>query len=789
MRKWLWLLCSLVAFGQDLTLKQIMEDPYWMGELPSSVSPSLDGKTIYFQVAQPIPQSSKWQAYDIASGTIRNIDFQDHPEVMRSDELHHGHTTALDIAGDLWVAKNGQPPIPYLVADGNFNLVRFLDDHRLVIARRDNLILIDFSTGQSQQLTDLEFKDEPDDDKDETWYSREEKDMLDYVNQLYTRDEFNEARQKERRKIGPLTKPEPSYLGDGYRTAGLFAQESRYAIDMSPDQRFVAVTLEPEREGSQTEYANFINKEAAVKALKARPKVGYTTKTWKLAIVTRESGEVRYLSVEDLPEITRDPLKDIKANLSETDKAFLPKESDGPRPVMLLPGGFHPDSKHFLVTAYSRDYKDRWIFLVDAETMETELIQHHYDEAWVPHILRSVASPYVSGAAFWAQNGQKVAFLSDHSGYQHLYTYSLQDKSLKAMTKGEFEVHSPFESRDGKWWYFHSSQTHPGNIHFYKMPMEGGEAAPLTSGDGHHFVTIGPDGKTMAALFSETNRPPHLMVPDGPGKWKEAYDGRSEAFKAIDWAKPEVLSYTNRDGKPVFARLYKPEKANGAGVVFVHGAGYLQNAHKGWSSYFREYMFHNLLMRQGFTVLDPDYQASAGYGRDWRTAIYRHMGGADLNDIVDGAEFLASQPGVQKGKLGVYGGSYGGFMTLMAMFTTPEVFQSGAALRPVTDWAYYNHWYTSRILNTPFDDPEAYRRSSPIYFADGLKGHLLIAHGMVDSNVHYQDSVRLAQKLIELRKHNWELSSYPVEPHGFRTPTSWYDEYRRIYELFQDTLQ
>ena len=101
------------------------------------------------------------------------------------------------------------------------------------------------------------------------------------------------------------------------------------------------------------------------------------------------------------------------------------------------------------------------------------------------------------------------------------------------------------------------------------------------------------------------------------------------------------------------------------------------------------------------------------------------------------------------------------------MFTTPDVFAAGAALRPVTDWAHYNHGYTSNILNVPQKDAEAYRKSSPIYFADGLKGALLICHGMVDTNVHFQDSVRLAQRLIELRKENWELAPYPVENHGF----------------------
>ena len=109
-------------------------------------------------------------------------------------------------------------------------------------------------------------------------------------------------------------------------------------------------------------------------------------------------------------------------------------------------------------------------------------------------------------------------------------------------------------------------------------------------------------------------------------------------------------------------------------------------------------------------------------------------------------------------RIGVYGGSYGGFITLMALFTSPDTFAAGAALRPVTDWAHYNHGYTSNILNEPQDDAEAYRKSSPIYFAEGLKGALLICHGMVDTNVHFQDSVRLVQRLIELRKENWEVA-------------------------------
>jgi dipeptidyl aminopeptidase/acylaminoacyl peptidase len=200
-------------------------------------------------------------------------------------------------------------------------------------------------------------------------------------------------------------------------------------------------------------------------------------------------------------------------------------------------------------------------------------------------------------------------------------------------------------------------------------------------------------------------------------------------------------------------------------------------------------MFHNFLADNGYTVIDIDYRASAGYGRDWRTAIYRWMGGHDLNDNVDGAKYLVEYEGIDPDKLGIYGGSYGGFITLMALFTAPETFEAGAALRSVTDWAHYNHGYTSNILNTPVDDPEAYRMSSPLYHAENLQNHLVMLHGMVDRNVQFQDVVRLSQRLIELEKENWELSVFPMEGHGFVEPSSWTDEYRRIYELFEKRLK
>jgi dipeptidyl aminopeptidase/acylaminoacyl peptidase len=224
-------------------------------------------------------------------------------------------------------------------------------------------------------------------------------------------------------------------------------------------------------------------------------------------------------------------------------------------------------------------------------------------------------------------------------------------------------------------------------------------------------------------------------------------------------------------------------------VMFVHGAGYLQNVFARYPVYFREQMFHQLLTDRGYLVLDLDFRASEGYGRDWRTAIYRRMGTPELQDYKDGIDYLVANHQADRARVGIYGGSYGGFMSLMAMFKAPGVFQAGAALRPVTDWRHYNHEYTSNILDTPELGPQVYIDSSPIEHAEHLQGRLLIAHGMIDDNVFFQDSVRLAQRLIELKKPGWELASYPLERHGYVQPESWYDQYRRILELMDATLQ
>jgi len=449
---------------------------------------------------------------------------------------------------------------------------------------------------------------------------------------------------------------------------------------------------------------------------------------------------------------------------------------------------FSEDSKAVVVVR-SMDNKDRWIMKLNLADGSLSLLDRQRDEAWI-------GGPGISGWSLssgnldWIDN-EKIWYQSEETGYSHIYVENVITGEKKALTSGKFEIIKAALSHDKKTFYITSNKQSPHEHHFYHLPVTGGEMKRITSEIGGHEVTISPDEKMLAIRFSASNKPWELYVmPNKAGaKMEQLTHSTTKAFETYTWRKPEIIYFDAQDGTKVPARIYRPEKANGAGVIFVHGAGYLQNVHEWWSSYYREYMFHNLLADNGYTVLDIDYRGSDGYGRDWRTAIYRFMGGKDLDDQLDGAKYLVETQGCDAARLGIYGGSYGGFMTLMAMFTAPGTFTSGAALRSVTDWAHYNHGYTSNILNTPVEDSIAYAKSSPIYHAEGLEGNLLMLHGMVDTNVHFQDVVRLSQRLIELEKEHWELAVFPMENHGFVEASSWADEYRRIFELFQKTLR
>ena len=560
-------------------------------------------------------------------------------------------------------------------------------------------------------------------------------------------------------------------------------RQSMSDIVLSNDERYayILVNQQPALAARGQDVPNYVTQSAFPEMINGRTNVGDTQSVRKLAIVDLKGNKTVWADSSTFGGTERN--------------------SQTPRIVDWNSPDVSADGAQMVVAAGSQDNKDRWYVTLDPVTGKATVLDNLHDDAWIREqgINGSGFGGAFGGGLAWLPDNKRFIFLSEKGGWMHLYSLDVTAASPKAvpLTSGKWEVTSAQLSNDRTRIFYQSTEVHPGERHFYTMSVNGGPATKITSMTGSSDVTVSPDEKNLAVIYSYSTKPPEVFtMPFAAGaKAVQVTTSPVPEWSSFKWIDPKVITYKSRDGQDVYARLYTPEMIGAKrdpkkpAVIFVHGAGYLQNAHKYWSTYSREYMFNNMLASKGYVVLDPDYRASSGYGRDWRTAIYRHMGGHDLEDVVDGADFLVKTEHVDAKRIGVYGGSYGGFITLMAMFTTPDVFAAGAALRPVTDWAHYNHGYTSNILNVPLNDMEAYRQSSPIYFAEGLKGQLLILHGMVDTNVFFQDSVRLIQRLIELRKENWSIAPYPVENHGFTEETSWADEYKRIFKLFEDSLR
>ncbi|AFK03664.1 peptidase S9 prolyl oligopeptidase active site domain protein [Emticicia oligotrophica DSM 17448] len=769
------------AFSQALTVEKIMQDQSkWIGTSPSNIFWSEDGKTIYFSWNPDKNKGDSLYKFVLPNTTPVKVSPQER-RALPSQSGTYNQSRSMKVfekQGDIFVIYTKTLKTRQLTntIERESNPYFSGDETKVIFSRNNNLYSLNLEDGAVTQLSNFmngskkaEAKPANDEEK---WLKADQLAMFEVLKER--KDKKDEADKLA--KLDLAKRPKEIYLED----------KSLDFPQISPDLRYITYRLgTPAKNAKSTIVPSYVTESGFTEDIPARTKVGAPMGSYENFVYDIKKDSVYQVITKDIPGITDQPefLKDYA-------KKDTIKKKPAPRKIIIMGPIWSPSGNYAVVNIRSVDNKDRWIMQLDPATGKLKLLDRQHDEAWV-------AGPGIGfnlggGSLGWVDT-QTLYFQSEADGYSHLYTINLETGEKKQLTKGKFEVQQVQLSKDKKSFYLTTNEVHPGEQHFYKMSVEGGERVKLTSMVGANDVTLSPDESKLAIRYSYINKPWELFLQENTpnAKAEQLTSSLTEEFKAYSWKEGKVISFPARDGVEVYARIYEPtaKLKNKKAVIFVHGAGYLQNAHKWWSQYSREYMFHNLLVDKGYTVLDIDYRASAGYGRDHRTGIYRFMGGKDLEDNVDGAKLLVSKYGIDPKKIGIYGGSYGGFITLMAMFTTPDVFAAGAALRPVTDWAAYNHGYTANILNEPQTDSLAYRKSSPIYHAAGLKGHLLICHGMVDVNVHIQDSYRLVQRLIELKKENWEMASYPMEDHGFVEPTSWMDEYKRILKLFEERLK
>lgn len=759
---------SSLAQISPLKLEEIMCGNSFIGYQPTDYVWDAEGQHIYFRWNPEQALNSVFYDYDVAKKVVSKVKFDANNPVPLNGMLAATASSAsyFKIGNSLYRVQKGFTDLIY----SNSTDYQILKIHKDLLYFRQNNNVYRFSpkAGTLVQLTNFKAGSAPQ-EFNKTSLSKEEYALFTTLRDKEAEEMDAAAYQLE---ISPKT-PSPLYLKG----------QNLDEIMISDQGNYIAYVCSKKSASSEsTSFMQYITENGYAQAKNARSKVGQEGGHQNVYYYDTEDDTVVQCEFNHLSDLNRIPTfyQDYPDSYPNSYKKEL---------IFHL-HGFNATGSRLLIEIKADDNKDRWIGYIDLQSGKFIETHHQHDEAWIggPGI---VSWNSVPGTVSWTTN-DSYFFQDEKTGYSHLYLYSTESKTTIQLTEGDFEVHEAVLSHDKKSIYITANITHPGNRDFYQLNLADKKLTPLLNNNGRHDVILSPTEDQLLISYSYKNKPGELYIAKNESNTEmlAITNSQSAAFKSYDWRAPEIINFDAQDGQSIHARIYEPTEStkNGAAVLFVHGAGYLQNAHNWWSSYYREYMFHNFLCDLGYTVLDVDYRASEGYGRDFRTAIYRHMGGKDLSDFVDARSFLINEKGIDSARVGIYGGSYGGFITLMALLTEPGKFNCGAAIRSVTDWAHYNHAYTANILNTPTQDPIAYKRSSPIYFAENLEDRLLMLHGMVDDNVQYQDVVRLSQRFIELGKTNWDLIGYPVEPHGFKETSSWIDEYGRILKLFNQEL-
>lgn len=792
-------IASTPIASTPITLEQAMADPDWIGPPIETAWWSWDGKRAIFPLKRS--GSSLRDLYSVeidtvdigapdrTGGAMAKVADADRAGLDASDPVYdRSHRRAVFVRnGDVFLRDLSIGALSQLSRSAETESEpRFSADQSAVLWRAEN-------TWYRLRLADrlLETVAVPKAEKDPAAPPEKADAMRDMqlrlIDTLRRQKQQRDAQRAQDlalRRADPTRAVAPVYLGDDV------------AIDttsLSPDGRWLLVVTSPKGadSGRLGKLAKYVTESGYEESEDERTRVGRNSPVGEsLRLVDLADGSVSELKFDALPGIDADPLAALR-------KAAGKDALKGHRPVRVQTDGdnsgsalhWSDDGRELALLVRAIDNKDRWIATVDFAGKRLRSAHRLTDPAWIGDF----------NDFGWLPDNRTLWLLSEQSGYAHFYTL-LPGGAARQHTHGNWEVSQPTISADGRHAWFMCNRKSPGDYEVCALDLTTDSVSEVTSLHGVEDYTLSPDQSRLLVRYSGPYMPPQLAVVAASsgaiagGAARMLTDTRTPEYKARRWIQPEFVQVPSTHGaKPIWAKLYRPAQLDAGRkyplVLFVHGAGYTQNVYARYPYYFREQMFHNLLVQQGYLVLDMDYRGSAGYGRDWRTAIYRQMGHPELDDYIDGVNWLVARQQGDRNRVGIYGGSYGGFMTLMAMFRAPEVFKAGAALRPVSDWSTYNHEYTSNILNTPELDPEAYKTSSPIEFADGLRGALLIAQGMMDDNVFFQDSVRLAQRLIELKKPDWSIAPFPLERHSFVQPDAWLDEYRRIDLLFERVLK
>ena len=755
-----------------LTLDHLGGGPRVFGLAPRDLRWAPDGSELYFRWNESpapgqLPEEDPWFAVDGQGRTLRELTVDEIRLLPAAavERSRDGSVAAWTRDGALFVWTRAEGARPVYAVAGEIGALRLRPDGSVLhfataglgpaATGSGDLREYDFATGLVRQVA-AAVPAEEEDSKQQAWLEEQQTELLTAVRERKAREERRGDLRRIRRAAPAQQVPVPK-------------GERLLDFRLSPDGRFLVFrSTKAPAEPMRTEFMEFVNESGRATKKDARPKVGEALPSWRMGFV-------------------------------EVDPAVRPEDleirwvEDGVERDTVIHGpDWSPDGRRAAVQMLSMDHKDRWISLLDLETGTLRHLDHQTEEAWIGGPL--VEGRWRPGMLAWLPDSEGLVFGSLETGWAMLQLAN-PDGEVSALTEGAFEVRRAELAPDGQSFFLTTSREHPGEEHLYRLPARGGALERLTTGEAMHSWEVSPDGGRVAFVRQSLTELGDLYLMDAEPGAEPARITKSgtDAFYRTAWADSEIVEYDLPDGNTAWARVWDaPEGAvpgETPAVVYAHGCGECAQAVvKGWNRP-GSIVYANYLRQRGYVNASVDYRGSSGYGHRNRTYAYRQMGVSDIDSALPLLDLLVEQRGAARERIGVYGGSYGGFFTLMSLFRHPGKYAAGVALYPVTDWVHYNQGYTGRILNgSQLDDEEAYRVSSPVYYADGLADALQIQHGLVDGNVQIQDSFRLAQILIEKQK-DFDLVVYPVEDHGWDEIPTRRDSYRRMTDFFDRHLR
>jgi len=421
------------------------------------------------------------------------------------------------------------------------------------------------------------------------------------------------------------------------------------------------------------------------------------------------------------------------------------------------------DSNKLSYQWQSRDQKQLQLRIYDWPTQTHSVLLTEHSETWIN----------LHKDLYFLADASRFVWASERDGYQHLYLYQNDGKLVRQLTSGNWivdEVEAIDEANDLL--YFSGRKDTPQEKHLYSVPLSGGKINRITQRSGYHDVEFAKDNSGYIDKFSSATTPPQVSLHHASGK-RRAWLLENNIDKSHplveyypDWIQPEFGELPSDDKTQLSYRLYKPANFDPRNkypaLVFLYGGPHAQLVTNTWGDPFLQYM-----AQQGYAVFTVDNRGAAGYGKAFEETLYRAMGGTEVDDQIAGVKFLHSKAWIDQQRVGVYGHSYGGYMTLMCMFKAPDYFKAGVAGAPVTDWSLYDTHYTERYMGDPKTDALAYEASSVFPYANDLKGPLLIYHGMADDNVLFKHSTKLYKQLQDNNIPFWSMD-YPGKKHSIR---------------------